>query len=90
MPGSWKEITIEIQRQDHQRDYKIAGKTVIVKTVRGMKEAPLSGLTPLYLAKMLLRELSVQDTAASGGISGRLSITLSTKPKSLAVSAVIK
>jgi hypothetical protein len=36
------------------------------------------------------RCMSVQDTAASGGISGRLSITLSTKPKSLAVSAVIK
>jgi hypothetical protein len=33
---------------------------------------------------------SIQDTTASGGISGRLSITLSTKPKSLAISAVIK
>ena len=36
------------------------------------------------------RCMSVQDTAASGGISGRLSITLSIKPKSLAISAVIK
>jgi hypothetical protein len=33
---------------------------------------------------------AIQDTTASGGISGRLSITLSTKPKSLAISAVIK
>ena len=33
---------------------------------------------------------SIQDATASGGISGRLSITLSTKPKSLAISAVIK
>ena len=33
---------------------------------------------------------STQDATASGGISGRLSITLSTKPKSLAISAVIK
>jgi hypothetical protein len=33
---------------------------------------------------------SIQDTTASGGISGRLSITLSTKPKSLAISDVIK
>jgi len=36
------------------------------------------------------RCVSVQDTAASGGISRRLSITLSTKPKSLAISAVRK
>ena len=36
------------------------------------------------------RCMSVQDTAASGGISGRRSITLSTKPKSLAISAVRK
>ena len=36
------------------------------------------------------RAKSIQDTTASGGISGRLSITLSTKPKSLAISAVIK
>jgi hypothetical protein len=33
---------------------------------------------------------SIQDATASGDISGRLSITLSTKPKSLAISAVIK
>ena len=36
------------------------------------------------------RGTSVKDTAPGGGISGRLSITLSTKPKSSAISAVIK
>ena len=36
------------------------------------------------------RCVSVQDTAASGGISRRLSITSSTKPKSFAISAVRK
>jgi len=41
MPGSWKEITIEYNGKIINGDYKIAGKTAIVKTVRGMKEAPL-------------------------------------------------
>jgi hypothetical protein len=63
MPGSWKEITIEYNGKIINGDYKIAGKTVTVKTVRGMKEAPLSGLTPLYLAKMLLRELAREGRA---------------------------
>ena len=63
MPGSWKEITIEYNGKTINGDYKIAGKTVIVKTVRGMKEAPLSGRTPLYLAKMLLRELAREGRA---------------------------
>ena len=36
------------------------------------------------------RGTSIQDTAPGSGISGRLSITLSTKPNSSAVSAVIK
>ena len=43
----WREITTEYNGKIINGDYKIAGKTAIVKTVRGMKEAPLSGLTPL-------------------------------------------
>jgi hypothetical protein len=68
MPGSWKEITIEYNGKIINGDYKIAGKTVIVKTVRGMKEAPLSGPTPLYwqkcfmyLAKMLCAKWRVRE-----------------------------
>ena len=63
MPVSWKEITIEYNGESIHGDYKIVDKTVIVKTVRGMKEAPLSGLVPLYLAKMLLRELAREGRA---------------------------
>ena len=47
MPSvSWKEITIEYNSEFIHGDYKIVDKTVIVKTVGGMKEAPLSGLVP--------------------------------------------
>ena len=63
MPVSWKEITIEYNGKFIHGDYKIAGQMVIVKTVSGMKDAPLSGLTPLYLAKMLLRELAREGRA---------------------------
>jgi|SoiMethySBSTD1v2_1073268.scaffolds.fasta_scaffold465546_2 hypothetical protein len=64
MPSvSWKEITIEYNSEFIHGDYKIVDKTVIVKTVGGMKEAPLSGLVPLYLAKMLLRELAREGKA---------------------------
>jgi len=57
-PRGWKEITIEYNGKAINGSYKITGETVIVKTLRGMKDAPISGLTPLYLAKMLLRELA--------------------------------
>jgi hypothetical protein len=40
--------------------------------------------------ELMVKYTSIHDATASGGISGRLSITLSTKPKSLAISAVIK
>jgi hypothetical protein len=64
MPSvSWKEITIEYNSEFIHGDYKIVDKTAIVKTVGGMKEAPLSGLVPLYLAKMLLRELAREGKA---------------------------
>ena len=63
MPPSWKEITIEHDGEIINGDYRIAGKAVIVKARRGEKEAPPSGLTPLYLAKMLLRELAREGRA---------------------------
>ena len=60
----WKEISIEYEGKIISGDYRISGKTVVVRSVRGVvKEAPLGGLTPLYLAKMLLRELDREGRA---------------------------
>ena len=65
MEPSWKEVTIEYNGKIIDGAYKTAGrrtfkKKILVRSMRGViKEAPLSGgLTPLYLAKMLLRELA--------------------------------
>jgi|GEM_PF-978655 hypothetical protein len=62
---SWKEVTIEYNGKTIHGAYKTAGrrtakKKILVRSMRGViKETPLSGgLTPLYLAKMLLRELA--------------------------------
>jgi len=62
MEPSWNEITIEydgkIINGAYRRTGNRVGKIILVRSARGViKEAPLSGLTPLYLAKMLLREL---------------------------------
>ena len=65
MEPSWKEVTIEYNGKIIDGAYKTAGrrtakKKILVRSMRGViREAPLSGsLTPLYLAKMLLRELA--------------------------------
>jgi hypothetical protein len=64
MESPWKEISIEYEDKIISGDYRISGKTVVVRSVRGVvKEAPLGGLTPLYLAKMLLRELDREGRA---------------------------
>ena len=64
MPPTWNEITIEYNGRIINGAYRISEKTVVVKSVRGIvKEAPGSGLTPLYLAKMLLRELAREGKA---------------------------
>jgi hypothetical protein len=62
----WEEITVAYDGRIIPGSYRMAtgsghrggGKKVIVRSRRGsIKEAPLGNLTPLYLAKMLLREL---------------------------------
>jgi len=64
MESPWKEISIEYEGKTISDDYRISGKTVVVRSVRGVvKEAPLGGLTALYLAKMLLRELDREGRA---------------------------
>jgi hypothetical protein len=65
MPHGWKEITIEYNGKIINGSYRTAGKVVVVRSVRGEKQAPLGlgGLTPLYLAKLLLRELAREGMA---------------------------
>ena len=64
MESPWKEISIEYEGKIISGDYRISGKTVVVRSVRGVvKEAPLGGLAALYLAKMLLRELDREGRA---------------------------
>jgi hypothetical protein len=64
MPPTWNEITIEYNGRTVSGAYRISEKTLVVRSVRGVvKEAPRSGLAPLYLAKMLLRELAREEKA---------------------------
>ena len=66
MEPSWKEVTIEYNGKIIDGAYRTAGKRtagkkILVRSMRGViKEAPLGGLTPLYLAKMLLRKLACE------------------------------
>jgi hypothetical protein len=63
-PPGWEEISIEYEGKIISGAYrKKAGNIVSVRTVRGEKEAQLAGFTPLYLAKMLLRELAREGKA---------------------------
>lgn len=57
-PEVWEEITIECDGKTTKGSYRKVGKAVTVNTLHGSKTAPLIGLTPVYLAKMLLRELA--------------------------------
>ena len=62
-PEPWKEITTECGGTTITGSYRIAAQRVIVRAAGGSKGAPLSGLTPVYLAKMLLRELAREGNA---------------------------
>ena len=63
MSEVWEEITAECDGKIFKGFYRTVGNTVTVKTPLGMKAAQLSGLTPSYLAKMLLRELARERRA---------------------------
>jgi hypothetical protein len=62
-PPGWEEISIEYEGKIISGAYRKAGNIVSVRTVRAEKEAKLAGFTPLYLAKMLLRELAREGKA---------------------------
>jgi hypothetical protein len=62
-PEVWEEITTECGGITIKGSYKKAGNTVTVKASGGSKAAQLSGLTPEYMAKMLLRELAREGKA---------------------------
>ena len=59
----WEEITSESAGKSIKGSYKRAANTVTVKARGGSKAGQLSGLTPEYLAKMLLRELAREGKA---------------------------
>jgi len=63
MPPTWSKITIEYNGRIINGAYRISEKTVVVRLRGIVKEVPRGGLTPLYLAKMLLRELAREGKA---------------------------
>ena len=62
-PAGLKQITIEYNGKTIMGSYRKVGKVVTVNTLNGSKTAPLVGLNPQYLAKMLLRELDREGRA---------------------------
>ncbi len=62
-PYIWEEITTECDGTTIRGSYQRIANRVTVKTLGGSKAAPLSGLNPEYLAKMLLRELAREGNA---------------------------
>jgi hypothetical protein len=59
----WKEVTAECDGMTIEGFYRKVGDTVTVKTPLGSKAAQTRGLTPVYLAKMILRELARKGRA---------------------------
>jgi hypothetical protein len=57
-PQVWEKVTAECDGTTIEGSYRKVGNMVTVKTPRGSNTAPLGGLIPEYLAKMLLRELA--------------------------------
>jgi hypothetical protein len=56
-PLVWEKITAKCDGKTIEGSYRKVGNMITVKTPGGSNTAPLSGLIPEYLAKMLLREL---------------------------------
>ena len=61
--ANWKQITAECDGTIFEGFYRQAGDTVTVKTPLGSKAAQTRGLTPIYLAKMILRALAREGRA---------------------------
>jgi hypothetical protein len=62
-PQVWEDVTSESDGKAIKGSFRMAGNTVTVKASGGSKAGHLSGLTPEYLAKMLLRELAREGKA---------------------------
>ena len=56
--AEWTQITAECDGRIFESFFRTTGDTVTVKTPLGSKSAQTRGLTPIYLAKMILRELA--------------------------------
>jgi hypothetical protein len=61
--ADWTQITAEFDGTVFEGYYRKAGDTVTVRTPLGSKAAQTRGLTPTYLAKMILRELAREGRA---------------------------
>ena len=61
--ADWTQITAECDGTIFEGFYRKAGDTVTVKTPLGSKAAQIRGLTPVYLAKMILRALAREGRA---------------------------
>jgi hypothetical protein len=62
-PQIWEVVTAECDGKTIKGSYRKIGNMVTVKTLHGSKTTQLGGLTPDYLAKMLLRELARKGKA---------------------------
>lgn len=61
--ADWTQITAECDGRIFEGFYRKDGDTVTVRTPLGSKAAQTRGLTPQYLAKMILRELALEGRA---------------------------
>ena len=59
----WIEVSTEYDGKVISGAYIVDGNAVTVRTVLGRRRAPLSGLTPVHLAKILLRKLDREGMA---------------------------
>ena len=61
--NGWTPISIEYEGRVICGVYLSSSSAVTVRTTGGSKKAPLSGLSPTYLAKILLRQLEREGRA---------------------------
>jgi len=63
MAVNWIPISTKYEDRTLIGDYSSNGLVVTVRTMRGSKQAPLTGLSATYLAKILLRQLEREGRA---------------------------
>ncbi len=60
---SWIDVSAEYEGKIISGAYRVDENAVTVRTALGRKRAPLSGLTPVHLTKILLRKLDREGMA---------------------------